>query len=77
MELLSNVLSDGADLAHLAAELDIPTIAGLQHQGDVSVIPAAMAEDDFRRPVSPVPAAGCRGGPRRGGRPHAPAARRR
>ncbi|URN03153.1 hypothetical protein LUW74_07195 [Actinomadura madurae] len=58
MELLSNVLSDGADLAHLAAELDIPTIAGLQHQGDVSVIPAAMAEDDFRRPVSPVPAAG-------------------
>ncbi|MEO3827669.1 hypothetical protein [Actinomadura sp. B10D3] len=58
MEILSNVLSDGADLALLAAELDIPTIAGLQHQGDVSVIPAAMAGDDFREPVSPVPAAG-------------------
>ncbi|TDD96322.1 hypothetical protein [Actinomadura rubrisoli] len=58
MELLSSVLSDGADLAHLAAELDIPTIAGLQHQGDVSVIPAAMAVEDFQHPMSPVPAAG-------------------
>ncbi|MCQ0020984.1 hypothetical protein [Actinomadura madurae] len=77
MELLSNVLSDGADLAHLAAELDIPTIAGLQHQGDVSVIPAAMAEDDFRRPVSPVPAAGVEVVRGEAGRPHAPAARRR
>jgi hypothetical protein len=58
MEILSNVLSDGVDLTLLAAELDIPTIAGLQHQGDVSVIPAAMAEDDFREPATPVPAAG-------------------
>ncbi|MFC5751602.1 hypothetical protein [Actinomadura rugatobispora] len=58
MKLLSSVRSDGIDLAHLAAELDIPTIAGLQHQGDVSVIPAAMAVDDHQRPMTPVPAAG-------------------
>ncbi|MFD0689831.1 hypothetical protein [Actinomadura fibrosa] len=58
MELLSNVRSDGVDLAHLAAELDIPTIAGLQHQGDLSVIPAAMAAEDFQRPADPVPAVG-------------------
>ncbi|MEW2352407.1 hypothetical protein [Spirillospora sp. NPDC029432] len=58
MELLSTVRADGADLARLAAELDIPTIAGLQHQGDVSVLPAAMAGEDDRRPETPVPAAG-------------------
>jgi hypothetical protein len=58
VKLLSSVRSDGVDLAHLAAELDIPTIAGLQHQGDVSVIPAAMAAEDHRRPMTPVPAAG-------------------
>ncbi|MFI0353155.1 hypothetical protein [Actinomadura sp. 9N407] len=58
MKLLSSVQSEGADLAHLAAELDIPTIAGLQHQGDLSVIPAAMAVEDGRPPMAPVPAAG-------------------
>ncbi|MFB4315213.1 hypothetical protein [Actinomadura sp. 21ATH] len=58
MELLSTVRSEGADLALLAAELDIPTVAGLQHQGDVSVLPAAMAEADHRTPATPVPAAG-------------------
>ena len=58
MKLLSSVLSEGADLALLAAELDIPVVAGLQHQGDVSVIPAAMAEADHRTPVTPVPASG-------------------
>jgi len=58
VKLLSTVRSDGADLAHLAAELDIPTIAGLQHQGDVSVIPAAMAPGDHVRPTTRVPAAG-------------------
>ncbi|GAA1018848.1 hypothetical protein Aple_025750 [Acrocarpospora pleiomorpha] len=58
MKLLSSVRSDGADLAHLAAELDIPTIAGLQHQGDVSVIPAAMASEDHQHPMTRVPAAG-------------------
>jgi hypothetical protein len=58
VKLLSSVRSDGADLAHLAAELDIPTIAGLQHQGDVSVIPAAMAARDDRHPMTPVPADG-------------------
>ncbi|MFI0447451.1 hypothetical protein [Actinomadura sp. 6N118] len=58
MKLLSSVRSDGADLAHLAAELDIPTIAGLQHQGDVSVIPAAMASEDHRHPTTRVPTAG-------------------
>ncbi|MBO2450868.1 hypothetical protein J4573_27490 [Actinomadura barringtoniae] len=50
--------TDDADLARLAAELDIPTIDGLQHQGDVSVIPASMASEDHRPPVTPVPAAG-------------------
>lgn len=58
MKLLSNVRSNGADLAHLAAELDIPTIAGLQHQGDVSVVPAAMASDGPTRPTAQVPAVG-------------------
>ncbi len=58
MKLLSNVRSNGADLAHLAAELDIPTIAGLQHQGDVSVIPAALAAEGLGRPATQVPAAG-------------------
>ncbi|MEU5880042.1 hypothetical protein [Spirillospora sp. NPDC047279] len=50
--------TDDADLARLAAELDIPTIDGLQHQGDVSVIPASMASEDHRPPAAPVPAAG-------------------
>ncbi|RFS86770.1 hypothetical protein D0T12_00270 [Actinomadura spongiicola] len=58
MILLSNVRSEGSDLAHLAAELDIPTIAGLQHQGDVSVIPAAMASPDYQPAVTQVPASG-------------------
>ncbi|RKS79510.1 hypothetical protein BZB76_0981 [Actinomadura pelletieri DSM 43383] len=58
MILLSNVRSEGSDLAHLAAELDIPTIAGLQHQGDVSVIPAAMASRDYQPAVTQVPASG-------------------
>jgi hypothetical protein len=58
VKLLSSVRLDGTDLAHLAAELDIPTLAGLQHQGDVSVIPAAMALEDHQHPVTPVPAAG-------------------
>jgi hypothetical protein len=49
---------DGIGLAHLAAELDIPTIAGLQHQGDVSVIPASMASQDLLPPVTRVPAVG-------------------
>jgi hypothetical protein len=58
VKLLSSVRTDDADLARLAAELDIPTIDGLQHQGDVSVIPASMASEDHRLPVTPVPAAG-------------------
>jgi hypothetical protein len=58
VKLLSDVRSDSSDLAHLAAELDIPTIAGLQHQGDVSVIPIEMAWEDHQSPVTPVPAAG-------------------
>lgn len=45
-------------LADLAAELDIPIIvAGLQHQGDVSVVPAAWAAD-YRTPTTAVPRAG-------------------
>lgn len=58
MKLLSSVRSSATDLALLAAELDIPTIAGLQHQGDVSVIPAEMASENYQDPTTRVPAAG-------------------
>lgn len=44
-------------LEHHDRELGIPVIAGLQHQGDVSVVPARMV-DDFRAPTTVVPAAG-------------------
>lgn len=36
---------------------DIPVVIGLQHQGDVSVIPAHMV-DDYDNPVDDVPQAG-------------------
>ena len=54
--ILSEAPADQA-LAELAAELDVPVVAGLQHQGDVSVIPAAWAPE-YRTPTTPVPRAG-------------------
>jgi hypothetical protein len=56
-QILSELNTDDADLAALAAQLDVPTVAGLQHQGDVSVIPADMARD-YRIPTTVVPRAG-------------------
>lgn len=56
-QILSELNTTGADLAALAAQLDVPTIAGLQHQGDVSVVPAGMV-DDYRTPKRLVPSAG-------------------
>lgn len=44
-------------LGHHDREVGIPVIAGLQHQGDVSVVPARMV-DDFRPPTTVVPATG-------------------
>ena len=55
--IMSELTTADADLTALAAQLDIPTIAGLQHQGDVSVVPARMVGDYFI-PTTPVPAAG-------------------
>lgn len=49
-------ITDSA-LDMFAAMLDIPTVAGLQHQGDVSVVPAHMVTD-YRTPATSVPAAG-------------------
>lgn len=56
--ILSELLT-GADaqLAELAAALDVPTVAGLQHQGDVSVVPAHMVAD-YAPPAGTVPRAG-------------------
>lgn len=59
-DILSKFITDDitdSALAMFAQMLDIPTVAGLQHQGDVSVIPAAMVRD-YRTPTAPVPAAG-------------------
>lgn len=50
-------LTGTATWEELAARLDIPTTSGLQHQGDVSVIPATMVTD-YRTPTTPIPAAG-------------------
>jgi hypothetical protein len=55
--ILSQLIADGTDLQALAHELDVPVVAGLQHQGDVSVVPAAMVRD-YVPPRQPVPAAG-------------------
>lgn len=57
MKILSTLLTDHADLAALAVELDIPVHTGLQHQGDVSVIPARMVRD-FATPETLVPQRG-------------------
>lgn len=56
-QILSELNTADADLAALAAQLDVPTVIGLQHQGDVSVVPAHMASD-YRPPINLVPAAG-------------------
>jgi hypothetical protein len=54
--ILSQLLHDG-DLRALARELDVPVLSGLQHQGDVSVIPIRMATN-YIKPRRPVPADG-------------------
>jgi len=55
--ILSQLMDSGMDLRSLAQELDIPVLAGLQHQGDVSVIPAAMV-NDYVKPSRTVLATG-------------------
>jgi hypothetical protein len=55
--VLSDLIVSGTDLETLARKLEVPTVAGLQHQGDVSVIPAAMV-DDYHAPRTPVPTTG-------------------
>jgi hypothetical protein len=44
MRTLSTLIQSDldADLSALAADLDVPVVAGLQHQGDVSVVPVSM-----------------------------------
>src|SRR4051794_23044098 len=55
--ILSELIADGTDLRSLARQFEVPVVDGLQHQGDVSVVPARMV-DDYTRPRVPVPAAG-------------------
>lgn len=45
MKILSEYLTDTVDLSAIADALDIPVTSGLQHQGDVSVVPAHMVRD--------------------------------
>lgn len=51
------VADQGVDLTALGAELDVPVVSGLQHQGDVSVIPVAMVRT-YSVAVTPVPREG-------------------
>lgn len=55
--ILSDLLTTDTVLAELATALDVPTVAGLQHQGDVSVIPAHMVTD-YTPPSVTVPRTG-------------------
>ncbi len=60
MRILSDHVTDDVTdsaIAMFAAALDIPVITGLQHQGDVSVIPAGMVKD-FREPSAVLRPAG-------------------
>lgn len=51
--ILSEHITTDATFGELAASWDVPTVAGLQHQGDVSVIPASMVRD-YRTPSKAV-----------------------
>jgi hypothetical protein len=55
--ILSQLIDSDTDLPALARQLDIPVLAGLQHQGDLSVIPSSMASG-YRSPRRGVPATG-------------------
>lgn len=55
--ILSEHIDTDRTFTDLAAEWDIPAIAALQHQGDVSVVPASMA-GDYRTPTTDVPRVG-------------------
>lgn len=55
--ILSEHASTDTTFTQLAAEWDVPTVAGLQHQGDVSVVPATMARD-YYTPTGEVPRGG-------------------
>lgn len=55
--ILSEHVDTDTTFTELAAEWDVPTVAGLQHQGDVSVVPASMV-NDYRTPTGEIPRAG-------------------
>lgn len=55
--ILSEHIDTDRTFGELAADWDVPTVAGLQHQGDVSVVPAEMV-DDYKAPTTAVPRAG-------------------
>lgn len=55
--ILSEHVTTDRAFSEIAAEIDVPTIVGLQHQGDVSVIPASMVRD-YRMPSGDVPREG-------------------
>ncbi|GAB3907646.1 hypothetical protein ACFQ1S_28285 [Kibdelosporangium lantanae] len=54
---LTQLTTNGTDLRALAAELAVPVVDGLQHQGDVSVVPAYMVTN-YVKPRQQVPMAG-------------------
>ncbi|HEY9371480.1 hypothetical protein [Streptomyces sp.] len=55
--ILSEHIGTESAFTELASQWDVPTVAGLQHQGDVSVVPASMVAD-FRLPTRAVPRVG-------------------
>lgn len=55
--ILSEHITTDQTFTELATEWDVPTVAGLQHQGDVSVVPADMVRD-YRAPAGEVPRGG-------------------
>lgn len=55
--ILSQLTNNSTSLRALAEELDVPVVTGLQHQGDVSVVPAHIITN-YIRPREPVPMTG-------------------
>lgn len=55
--ILSEHTTTDATFSELATHWDIPTVTGLQHQGDVTVVPAGMAPE-YTEPATRVPRAG-------------------
>lgn len=55
--ILSQHIDSNATFSELAQQWDVPTVTGLQHQGDVTVVPADMAPE-YADPTTAVPRGG-------------------